>query len=136
MGRKEKKDGKKKFSWFKLIFSLFFLVVTILFTLFTVSFIGVYKDGWEWAQKIPGVSALDNWLTGYIANLTEHDKIIKQAGIYSFLIGLDVFLVYTTLFYPIKKIPILGKFLRWITGIIPGLAIIATIIGAVLLWLV
>lgn len=135
MGRNS--EGRKKrsgFGFFKILFSLIFLIITILWTLFVVSFIGVYSEGWEWAQNIPGVSALNNWLTTWIASHANNG--LKVAGMYAFLIGIDVVLVYTTLFYPIQKIPFFGKLLRWITGIIPALGTLAIIIGVVLVWII
>ncbi len=135
--KKKTKERKKKGTFmklFKLIFSLFFLIVTIIWTLFTISFIGLNSEGWEWAQNLPGVPELNKWLTEFIAS--HGNDTMKRWGLYAFMVGIDVVLVYTTIFYPIQKIPFLGKMLKWITGIIPTLGAIAIIAGVILLWVI
>lgn len=132
----EKKVKEKKgfsfMSLFKLIFSLSFLVVTILWTLYVISFIGFYNQGWDWASSIPGITDINNMLQDFVAS--NKNETLKMGGVASMFVGVDIVLVYTTVFYPIQKIPFIGKLLRWITGIIPTLGVILIIIGAILIW--
>lgn len=140
MGRKDKeKSGNFFLSFlFQLIFTLVFLVITIIVTLITISYLGVETSGgldqarqfgWEWATKIPGVESLSN----YIANAGSKSSL-KNIGAIVFLVGLDVFCIYFTIMFIIKKIPIIGKIIKWLTGIIPGISVLAIIIGAIVLW--
>lgn len=137
MAKKGKKNQKGKkgggfMRIFKLMFSILFLLITILWVLFTVSFIGVYNDGWEWATQIPFISELNSWLTNFINS--HGNGALKQNGIYMILIGGAILLSYVTIFYPIQKIPFFGKLLKWLTGIIPAISGLSIIIGIILVW--
>lgn len=137
MGRREETGRSEKrlgMSFFKLIISIAFLLISLLYTLYIVSLLGLYSNGWEWAQSLPGVSSLNDWLNSFV--MQSANGKIKTIGVYSFFIGIDVVLVYTSVFYFIQKIPFIGKMLKWITGIIPGLGVLAIIIGAVLIWVI
>lgn len=137
MGRRDRGAGverkKSKFSFFKIIFTLLFLALTILWTLYTVSFIGIFKDGWEAALKLPYMEQINAWIEQYITASAQNSQL-KYAGVVLFVVGIDAILVYTTIFYPIQLIPFIGKLLKWLTGIIPTLSAIAIIIGAVIIW--
>ncbi|MDE5545044.1 MAG: hypothetical protein K2I76_00325 [Malacoplasma sp.] len=137
--RRERKSGNFFLNFiFQLIFTLVFLVITIIVTLITISYLGVQTNGgidharqvgWEWATKIPGVQDLSNYI-----NNAGSQSSLKNIGAIVFLFGLDVFCIYFTIMFVIKKIPIIGKIIKWLTGIIPGISVLAIIIGAVILW--
>ncbi|MDE5949263.1 MAG: hypothetical protein K2J02_02950 [Malacoplasma sp.] len=137
--RRERRSGNFLFNFiFQLIFTLVFLVITIIVTLITISYLGVETSGgidqarqagWEWATKIPGVLELSS----YIGDAGSK-SFLKNIGAIVFLVGLDVFCIYFTIMFIIKKIPIIGRIIKWLTGIIPGISVLAIIIGAVILW--
>lgn len=118
---------------FKLIFTLFFLALAILWILYTISFFGIYHGGWEWVQKIPGVSWLNNQIEKWI-NSVPTDEKVRVIGLQMFLAGGAILLAYTALYFPLKKIPFFGQLIKFLTCIIPTISALALIIGAVLLF--
>ena len=137
--RGEKKRGGFLSFIFKLLFSAVFIILWLLVMLFTISYFGYtsnYTDGavatgWEWAQKIPYVTQLYQDMINKSAEGTA-----SWAGIALILVGLDVVLLYFGIMFIIQKIPLIGRIIKWLTGIIPTLSIIAIIIGFVLIFVV
>ncbi|BAC44035.1 predicted integral membrane protein [Malacoplasma penetrans HF-2] len=134
MGRRERERGEKKGGFlsfiFKLVFCLLFIALGLLTTLFTVTYIGynnhIVEGGWEWAAKIPFVTDIYTWIAA------QGNTTIASTGVTLILVGLDVSLLYFGIMFIIKKIPLIGRIIRWLTGIIPTLGIIAIVIGVVL----
>lgn len=118
---------------FKLIFTLFFLVLAVLWILYTISFFGIYHGGWEWVQKIPGISWLNEQIEKWI-NSVPSDEKVRVIGLQMFLGGGAVLLGYTALYFPLKFIPFFGQLIKFLTCIIPTIAGLALIVGAVLLF--
>lgn len=127
---KERKGGFLSFI-FKIIFCVVFIILGLLTTLFTITYLGYQNNataaGWSWAEKIPFVTNIYDWIKG------QSDTVSAKAGMGLILIGLDVSLIYFGIMFIIKKIPFIGKIIRWLTGIIPTLGILAIIIGIILL---
>ena len=113
---------------FKILFSIFFLVLTVLWILFTINFFGWRDGNWEWIEKIPGISSLNQKLNDFVDN-----RFLRLAGLKMLLIGGSITLGYTTVFYPIKKIPILGKLIKILTFLIPIAGGLLIVIGVILL---
>ena len=144
MGRRRERRGGRSGAGifasflFQLIFSLVFLVITIIVTLITISYLGVQTSGgvdqarqlgWEWATKIPGVESLSNYIS-----TKGQQSFLSNIGAIVFLVGADVFCIYFTLMFLIRKIPLIGRIIKWLTGIIPGISVLGIVIGAILLW--
>ena len=143
MGRREKESKPKKkggiFRFLlKTLFSLAFLALTVIVTLFTVSYIGIKTSGgghaaletsWKWAAKIPYVVDLYDMIQNKGSK-----GVASNIGAMMFLVGLDVLFIYLTIMFPIKRIPIIGSIIKWLTGIIPSLSVIVAVVGGVLLF--
>lgn len=125
---------------FKMLFSLAFLALTIIVTLFTISYLGIktsggadvaVNTGWEWATKIPYVTDLYTLIHNKGSKST-----LSNIGAMMFLVGLDVLFIYLTIMFPIKRIPLIGTLIKWLTGIIPSLSVFVAIVGGILLFVI
>lgn len=124
------KDGKKGFSIWKLLFTLVFLLLSILWIVYTVFYFGWWSSGWDFVKSWPIISSVDQYLSSYNAATAG----VKRIGIQMLLISVAVLLVYGTIFFPIKKIPILGGLLKTMTAIIPSAATIVFVIACIFIW--
>lgn len=128
MGKKD--SGRKGFPIWKWLFVIIFLLLSILWVLYTIFYFGMWSDGWEWVLQIPGMQAINEYITSFVNG----QGGLKKIGFEMFLISIAVLLVYTTIFFPIKKIPLFGGLLKTLTGIIPALATLVLIIGCIFIW--
>lgn len=118
---------------FKLVFTLIFFILAALWILYTISFFGLYHGGWEWVQRIPGVSQLNQYIEKWINSVSSDEKV-RVIGLQMFLAGGAVLLGYTALYFPLKHIPFFGQLVKFLTFIVPTISALALIIGAVLLF--
>lgn len=112
----------------KLLKMLFFVVlclITAAWFFVTLDILNVYHVNWDIMDK------LVVWVNGLYVHTTVHDLALK-----AILAGGSIFLGYSVIGMIIKKIPIIGKVIMWITGIIGAISITVVIIGILLMVLV
>ncbi|MBD5445927.1 MAG: hypothetical protein HDR31_01265 [Mycoplasma sp.] len=124
------REGKKGFSIWKLLFTLVFLALSILWVLYTVCYFGLWTLGWDFVKDWPLVSSINS----YLKEFNDAAAGIKKIGFEMFLVSISILLIYSALFFPIKKIPILGSLLKTITAIIPSVATVVLIIACIFIW--
>lgn len=117
---------------FKIIFSIIFLLFTIIWILFTINYFGWVDAKWEFINNIPGVKALYEKIQAHINAGNTH---IRNIAFKMILIGGAVFLGYMTIMFPIKRIPLIGPAIKFLTGIIPGISSVVIIIGLILMFI-
>lgn len=129
---KKKKKSLKIF--FKIIFSLIFLCFSLIWIYFSFLFIKGIDSAFKFNL------AIHDYVLEIIKTLIHYFKLkgdtsfLKKIGNYSFILGTSVLLVYSSVFFLIQKIPIIGKLLRIITAIIPTISGLSVISGAILIW--
>ncbi|MGL5591190.1 MAG: hypothetical protein ACRDCF_00405 [Mycoplasmoidaceae bacterium] len=112
---------------FKIVFSLAFLALSIIWVLFALEMLYPQDNsifsGWDWFVEdlLPRINAsYENHPRG-----REGFELVVYSG--------SIFLVYTSAIFLISKIPVIGKFIKYLTSFIGFLSFALVVIG-VLLW--
>lgn len=124
------KDKSKGLSIWKLLFTLVFLVLAILWIIYTVAYFGWWTNGWDTVENWPVISTINDYINNHINQASG----IRAVGVQMLLISVAILLIYGTIFFPIKKLPILGSILRMMTTIIPTVATVVFIIACIFIW--
>lgn len=124
------KDKGKGFSFWKLIFTLVFLVLAALWIIYTIFYFGWWTSGWDFVKNWPVINTINDYINSQMQGTTG----IRIIGVQMLLISVAILLVYGTIFFPIKKLPILGSILKMMTTIIPTVATVVFIIACVFIW--
>ncbi|MGL4617280.1 MAG: hypothetical protein ACRCUM_03495 [Mycoplasmoidaceae bacterium] len=111
----------------KFLFSISFLALTAVWILFAVEL--AYPDkvnlfaNWDWFQNnlLPKITAsYESKKYGY-----EGFQLVIYSG--------SILLLYTSAFFLISKIPVIGEFIKSVTSLIGSLSLILVAIG-IILW--
>lgn len=124
---------KKGFSIWKLLFTLVFLVLAILWIIYTIAYFGWstnVSNVWNAIENWPVISTINQYINDQMKGLTG----IRVVGVQMLLISVAILLVYGAIFFPIKKLPILGSILKMMTAIIPTVATVVFIIACIFIW--
>ena len=132
MGKGKSKTGWVASKLFKILWTVAFSAFTVFLFLFTIAYLGRQYNGlvpsWQWTQNFPLVTEITNLVA------TSGKGLSPLTGMTITLLGLDVLLLYCSIMWVLNKIPIIGKIIKWLTGIIPTLAMIVVVIGLVLIF--
>lgn len=117
---------------FKILFTIAFFIFATLWILFTISYFGLYTQGWEWVKNIPVINTLSEKVNAFISQF--ENKGTREIGLKMFLAGGSILLGYTALFYPLKLIPFIGQLVKFMTFLIPSISSIVVILGLVFMF--
>lgn len=123
----------------KFLITIFFIVLAIFWILYTLNHLNVTSEPWNWAKEHLSFVAtpMDNFLMSHIKPQEDSQGFgltLDHIGITMFLTGFSVLFIYVGLMFPIGKIPVLGRVIKFASAIIPILASLTVIIGGVLIW--
>lgn len=109
------------FKVFKWIIFAALALIAVAWIFLTLDILKVYTIDWH------PFNVIRSWVLGFV------NTVPDRAGLILLLVGGSVFFSYNAVSIIIRKIPIIGRIWGWITGIINGLAIVAIIVGVLIM---